>query len=199
MRVWIDVGAHIGQSSFAEAQKDPELMVFAFEPLLPQAAQTFAKLPNYMTIPMAVSLHSGFTEFHVNSYEQASSILPLLKEGVEQWKGGDAIGDQFKVLVPCIRLDNFFALMRIEHCEFLKIDAQGFDLSVVKSLGGYIAQVDKIQLEVAVTDFKLYQRADTKQDILDYMKQHYFKLTATHRQSHDQEENLTFERAIHTG
>jgi FkbM family methyltransferase len=194
MRVWIDVGAHIGQSSFAEAQKDPKLMVFAFEPLLPQAAQTFAKLPNYMIIPMAVSLLDGFVEFYVNSYEQASSILPLHKDGLAQWRGGEAIGDQFKVLVPCISLQSFFGLMRIEHCEFLKVDAQGFDLNVVKSLGKYTDRVDKIQMEVAITDVPLYHRADTKKDILDYMSQNGFRLTATHRQTHNQEENLTFER-----
>ena len=198
MRIWIDVGAHIGQSSFDQAKKDPELMVFAFEPLLPQAAQTFAKLPNYMIIPMAVSLADGFVEFYVNTYEMASSILALSKDGLAQWKGGEALGDQFKVLVPCIRLDSFFGLMRIEHCEFLKIDAQGFDLNVVKSLGGFIAKVDKIQLEVGIVDVPLYHRADTKQDILDHMAEHYFKLTATHRQSHGQEENLTFKR-MHTG
>lgn len=198
MRTWIDVGAHIGQSSFAAAKKDPELMVFAFEPLLPQAAQTFAKLPNYMIIPMAVSLGDGFVEFYVNAYEQASSILALHKDGLAQWKGGEAIGEQFKVLVPSIRLDSFFGLMRIEHCNFLKIDAQGFDLNVVKSLGVHIAKVDKIQLEVAITDFKLYHRADTKQDIMDYMDQSGFNLTASHPQSYNQEENLTFER-IHAG
>ncbi len=195
MQTWIDVGAHLGQSSFQAAKDDSSLTVYAFEPLLVQAAQIFAKLPNYVVVPMAVTGHDGFVTFNYNQkYEQASSILPMIPEGVAKWKDGEAFGNNFAVSVPCIRLDTFIKLVGIECVNFLKIDAQGHDLTVVESLGTHVDLVDRIQLEVAVTDFDLYEGADRKPEMVRYLAVCGFELVEVHKQSHNQEENLVFER-----
>lgn len=194
-KIWIDVGAHLGQSSFQAATHDSSLTVYAFEPLLVQAAQIFAKLPNYIVVPMAVTSYDGFVTFNYNQkYEQASSILPMIPEGVAKWKDGEAFGNNFAVSVPCTRLDTFVKLMKIECVNFLKIDTQGHDLTVVRSLGTHIDLVDRVMLEVAVTDFDLYLGADRKEEVVRYMAICGFELVETRSQSHYQEENLVFER-----
>jgi len=143
---------------------------------------------------MAVREVTGFTPFYIPAYEQASSALPFDHEGIKKWVGGEEFYNIQCVHVPCIRLDTFITLYGLKEIDFLKIDAQGSDLEVVKSLGRLITIVKRIQLEVTVTPFELYQGASKKGEITGYLDQCGFKLVETHKQSFDQEENLIFER-----
>ena len=53
------------------------------------------------------------------------------------------------ISVDTIRLDTFIKINNIEKIDFLHIDAQGCDLEVLKSLGGYIGIVDEGVCEAA--------------------------------------------------
>ena len=134
--MWIDVGAHLGETTLHEAQGDSKLLVYAFEPNLEAAAKRIGFLQNFVVIPMAVWEADGYIGFHVNAYDMASSVLPMSPVGLKKWRGGDELQRiDRKVCVPAIRLDTFMKLMKITDLDFLKIDAQGADLAVVKSLG----------------------------------------------------------------
>jgi FkbM family methyltransferase len=100
---------------------------------------------------MAVAESDGTAELHVNAFEAASSLLPLNEQALQSWIGGDALKVESKVPVPTVRLDTFMKLMRIEKDDFLKIDTQGMDLSVVKLAGDRLSDIAKIMLEVDVT------------------------------------------------
>jgi Methyltransferase FkbM domain len=97
--------------------------------------------------------------------------------------------------VPTIRLDTFLRLMGIQEVHFLKIDAQGADLAVVRSLGSRIKDVRKISLEVQVNHVPLYAGASQKEEVQQYMRAAGFSLETCEKQSYDQEENLTYLRA----
>jgi hypothetical protein len=84
-------------------------------------------------------------------------------------------------------------LAGIETVDYLKIDAQGLDFSVVKSAGERLKDIRKIYLEVYVTEFPLYQGCPTKNEITEFMKSRDFELVGVEVQSDGQEENLTFE------
>lgn len=193
-RIWIDVGSHLGEYTISFAREDPSITVFAFEPNLKQASQCFGLLPNFVVIPMAVEEHQGCADFYINAFEAASSLYPMNETARQQWIGGEQLKVVQKISVPVIRLDTFMNLLEIRKVEFLKIDAQGADFSVVKSAGDRLKDIDKIALEVAVTPSQLYSGASSKDEITDYLKEAGFKLVETEKQSSDQEENLTFIR-----
>jgi hypothetical protein len=96
--------------------------------------------------------------------------------------------------VPTLRLDTFLRWFGLNQIDFLKIDAQGADLAVVRSLGNHLRAVRKLELEVQVTPQELYAGSGTRAQVLAHLQQHGFKLCASAKQSHDQEENLSFER-----
>ena len=50
------------------------------------------------------------------------------------WIGGDLLQEEREILVPTTRLDTFMQDNGIASVEFLKIDAQGADFSVIRSL-----------------------------------------------------------------
>lgn len=193
-RVWIDVGAHHGEHSMAAAQQQPDLTVHAFEPL-PSLFDPLSRGPeNFCVHAMAVGEQNGVAPFHVDRFDAASSLLVMDETVRTRWKGGDLLGQQREILVPVTRLDSFMQREGIGRIEFLKIDAQGADLAVLRSAGDRLPDIDRVQLEVAVTPQQLYRGAADKPAILAFMAAHGFQLAGTETQSEGQEENLTFVR-----
>ena len=190
---WIDVGAHLGETTLTFANHNPGLIVYAFEPNLRAAHALFGRAPNYVVIPMAVAETDGAAQFHINSFEQASSLLTMNESARLSWRGGEALREESVLTVPTIRLDTFMDHMRINRVDILKVDTQGNDLAVVRSAGQRLRDICKITLEVDLTPNRLYQGSPSKEDVLSFLEAGGFKLVSNERQSYGQEENLTFE------
>lgn len=195
-RIWIDVGAHLGERTIKFARRNPSLLIYAFEPNLKLAAQRIGLLPNFVVIPMAVAQKNGCADFYINTCDAASSLLPFHSEGLQRWIGREELSVERTVSVPTIRLDTFMEWMQIPEVEYLKVDAQGMDLSVIKSAGERLRDIRKITLEVAITPSPLYVGAPGKNEIVEYVNKAGFVLENSERQSHGQEENMTFVRRL---
>jgi hypothetical protein len=85
-------------------------------------------------------------------------------------------------------------LLGIRKVDFLKIDTQGSDLIVLESAGDRLRDVAKITLEVGVAPMPLYKGAPSKDEVLAFLSEAGFVSVGTERQTHGQEENLTFVR-----
>jgi FkbM family methyltransferase len=194
-RVWIDVGAHLGEKTFAAAVDDPDLVVYAFEPNLPLALRLANRLPNYIALPMAVAEVDGSSVFFVNTCDVASSLLPFDQAGVERWRTSEPLAVAAEVVVPTIRLDTFMRAAGIDHVDFLKVDAQGADLAVVRSAGDLLRVVGGLEIEVETSATPLYEGAPTKTEVVEYLRERGFALQRAEAQSDGQEENLFFVRS----
>ena len=192
--VWIDVGAHLGESTLHRASLNPGLRIFAFEPNLRAAARLMGQASNYIVIPMAVAEQDGQAEFHINRFAAASSLLPMSEESRRTWIGGEALAVESTTIVPTIRLDTFMRLAGIEKVDYLKIDAQGMDLAVLRSAGSRLEDVAKIMIEVDLTPSPLYVGAAAKLEAVCFLRQAGFELLQAEKQTYGQEENLTFVR-----
>ena len=193
-RVWLDVGAHLGEKTFPAAMADPTLRVYAFEPNLAVGAQKMGLLPNFVMLPLAIAEQDGSAQFHLNTFDAASSLLAMNPAGLQAWNGGDQLKDVAQYPVPTLRLDTFLDRAGIRTVDFLKIDAQGADLAVVRSAGERLKDIRKISLEVQTTPVPLYEGASDKDEVIRYLAEAGFQLTDVETQSYGQEENLTFER-----
>ena len=192
--IWIDVGAHIGDSTLQTASLNSERLVYAFEPNIKTIAYASGLLGTYIVIPMAVTERDGFVTLHINNQSETSSTLPLNEEGLKRWRSKKPIREESEIICPTIRLDTFMHLMDISSIEFLKIDAQGADLSVVRSAGERLKDIKEILLEVQVSDIPVYQGASTKDSVLEFMRDNGFALVDKTSQSFGQEEDLRFKR-----
>lgn len=191
---WIDVGAHCGEMSLRWAERNPGLKIYALEPNLSAAVKLMSRAANYFVVPMAVGEKDGFASFYVNAFEAASSLLPLNQRALDSWLGGESLEVKSVINVPTIRLDTLMALMGIRSVDYLKIDTQGMDLSVVKSAGARLCDISRITLEVDVTPVPLYLGAPSKADVVTFLSQAGFALGHVETQTFGQEENLTFVR-----
>lgn len=180
--------------TFPFAAVDRSLLVYAFEPDLRVASRTMGRLRNFVVMPIAISETDGSAEFQINAYEQSSSLLHADKTGIKNWVSEQ----EFKVVgtttVPTMRLDTFMDRAGIESVDYLKIDAQGLDLAVVKSAGERLRDVVKVQLEATTATYRQYEGAPDRSAIVDFMESMGFRLVEEEIQSHGQEANLTFLR-----
>jgi FkbM family methyltransferase len=193
-RVWIDVGAYRGEASRQAALVDSSLVVHAFEPV-PTLFEELNRGPkNYRVYPMAVSDRDGMASFRINAFVAASSLLPLDEAARSAWTDGHLLIEEREIIVPTVRLDTFVDKAGITEVEFLKVDAQGADFQVVSSAGRRLKDIRKIKLEVAITARQLYLGAADKATVTAFLEAEGFSLIETERQSHNQEENLTFAR-----
>jgi FkbM family methyltransferase len=195
---WIDVGAHRGETSLLWAERNPSLKIYAVEPNLAVAVKLMSRAPNYFVVPMAIAETDGFASFYVNAFEAASSMLPLNGCALDSWIGGEALKVNSVTSVPTIRLDTLMALAGIQKVDYLKVDAQGMDLAVVRSAGSRLRDVAKITLEVDVKEVRLYSGAPSKGEIVAFLNEAGFYLASAEKQTHGQEENLTFKRRNHS-
>lgn len=192
--VWLDVGAHLGEKTFPFATQNPNARVYAFEPNLKTASKLMGRLRNYIVLPMAVSEEDASARFYLNGFDGASSLLPFVPEGLAQWVGGEILQVEATPTVPTIRLDTFLNQAGIAKVDYLKIDARGADLAVVRSLGERLKDVGRISLEVQVTSVPLYRGASQRPEVIEFLTNAGFELAAAEQQSLGQEENLTFIR-----
>lgn len=193
---WIDVGAHHGEMTIGYALHNPGLRIYAIEPNLRAAIRMMGHAPNYVVVPVAIAEKDGSADFHLNEFDMASSLLPLNEEALRSWVGIDSHKVASTVTVPTIRLDTFMEYMEIKKVDFLKIDAQGMDLSVLKSAGSRLHDIARITLETAVASVPLYQGAPSRNEVLRFLEAAGFTLVEVEKQTQGQEENLTF---IHKG
>jgi FkbM family methyltransferase len=193
-KVWIDVGAHLGQGTLDAARENPGLLVFAFEPNWTLARQIMARAVNYVVLPMAVSDNDGFAEFFVNASDQSSSLVTMEAPGIAHWKDLD-LTVQSKVVVPTIRLDTFMKLSDLRTVDYLKVDAEGVDLRVVRSAGDRLRDIRQVKLEVDIAPDRLYSGAPSREEVITFMLNRGLKLIEAEIQSDGRQENLTFARA----
>lgn len=104
-----------------------------------------------------------------------------------------------KSTVGTIRLDTFINLAGIQAVDYLKIDAQGMDLEVVRSAGNRLKDIHQICLECDVSPHPLYRGASTKSETIEFLESRGFALIGVLPQSDGKEENLTFENKAARG
>ena len=188
----VDIGAHDGSVFSLPYAKDRNNLVYAIEPI-PELAEKIRSygLPNLHVFCAAIGEEEGLATFYLNQDTQTSSLLPSNADGV--WMPYvDSLKTIKTLEVSVVRLDNFMKSNRIVEIDLLKVDAQGYDLQVIKSAGDLIRKVKRIQLEVQITP--LYKGSASKYEILEYLEASGFRLVSTRFQTEGLEENLEFIR-----
>lgn len=176
-KIGIDVGACIGESL---DQFKGFHTVYAIEPGPEEFFQLERKeteFKNYIPINSVVGLENGEVEFITYHNGRFSSMLEFNKD-TKFYKYCEDTCESFddlkeKINVKCIRLDSLIEENNIKEIEYIKIDTQGTDLDVVKSLGDKISIVKKISLEIQLEE--LYKGSSTKDEVFSYMFMNNFR------------------------
>ena len=144
--IWIDVGANR-----AAEHGGSKTAVLAFEPQAAYWDQLRRQAPWVYAFPMGVGAADTITAFHVSKNGHSSSLLANNETGVEgltgqsegalgyswDWKGEvEVVKEEY---IWTVRLDTLIDKLPTDEIDYLKVDAQGYDLEVVK-VSDYLSQ-----------------------------------------------------------
>jgi FkbM family methyltransferase len=172
-------------------KEQPDTIIFGFEPA-PDALNMIRENwiiskeqmgRNFFVLPIALSETSNtFLNFYVTSPASESSSLLKPKQ---------AFLDHYnfktqEIQVPCFTLNDFLQMLplnKISYIEYVKIDAQGVDLSIVRSGENIIKE--KVVYITLEADGHQYENSDSNPTNIDeYMKSIGFE-KINHPNTHD--------------
>ncbi|MEE3715590.1 FkbM family methyltransferase [Tumidithrix elongata RA019] len=176
----IHIGAHEGQElvSYSAMGITPILLIEAnpniFEDLQIYA-QSFANRDKITCVNCAISNTNGMANFHITSYDQSSSLLPL-KQHREIYP---TIEEVAQIEVPLKTLDTLLEELDCNPSLFniLNIDIQGAELLALQGAIKTLACIEAINIEVSYVE--LYAGGAFVWEIDRFLEQYGFERVAT--------------------
>ena len=130
IRTILDVGAHTGESALKFNAAFAGAMIHAFEPVSRTFAllqQSVAAHPNIHCHQLALGDKAGTASIYLTSHSTMSSLVrPEYSSGEEQ--------------VQVTTVDDFVAAHALPHIHLLKVDAEGFDLNVLRGADSTLSE-----------------------------------------------------------
>ena len=142
--VIFDVGANVGQSAHIFSDECPRAAIYCFEPVqraFAELQRNVSYLPNVRTFKLAMGAARGEADMHVDTETALSSMVVQMPGSVVE-----------RALVST--LDGFCDENRINQIDFLKIDAEGSDVDVLRGARAMLAggRMRFIQVEASFYD-----------------------------------------------
>lgn len=196
----IDVGANRGQ--FVDMMRERygfRGKFVSIEPLpneFADLAQKAANDPDWTALNLALGEADGSLPFNIAGNSGSSSFLPMLDRHAVAAPGSVYIG---QVIVPIARLENVPAILSAAAGNsMLKIDTQGYELSVLKGAGRALDLFSLIYVEVSYVP--LYENGPLIEDVIGWLRQQGFDPVnvkagwSDWRASHQLQADVTFAR-----
>lgn len=140
----IDIGANHGTWTRAVMKIFPQAHYSLFEPQhwLSEHFQDLLNLPNISFYPYGVGAKNQTAQFTINSRDDSSSFSFTPEEAI-------AKGFEQKS-IEVIQLNKFEPLKKYSEPDIIKIDAEGWDLEVVRGASEFIKKAEVVLIEAAV-------------------------------------------------
>lgn len=162
--VIFDVGANIGTTTLFFAQKNPRATIYAFEP----HPDTFIRLKENIALndfSNTLLINEGLGEKmeYLNLYEVNSS-----NPGMNRIKRKDNDHDYPFKTVYINTIDQFVKVNKIEKIDFIKIDVEGFELSVLKGAEETL-KASKPIIFLELDDNNLQENGATAKTLIEFL------------------------------
>lgn len=145
----LDIGANTGQFAMDLLKTKFTGKLISFEPLpdvYARLASNSKGIGNWQTENTAVGNESGYININVSANKESSSILPMLQSHADLAPESKYVAS---ISVPIVTLDNYLKDQQVLKKIFLKIDVQGYEMSVLEGALETLARVEVIQLEMS--------------------------------------------------
>ncbi|MGI9507735.1 MAG: FkbM family methyltransferase [Geminicoccaceae bacterium] len=155
-----------------------EAVVLGFDPDQRQADKTFSKaFPHAVFVPRAVTpTHDADEmEFILTSFPSCSSALEPDLEAVSSFSFRDLFKPERRAKVPAITLDDAIREQELDGIDWLKLDTQGLDLILIKSLAK-TSQEKLLAVEIEPGFIHAYKKESLFPECHDWMLENGFWL-----------------------
>lgn len=179
-KIYFDIGANRGIFCLNWC-KDENKIVYAFEPnkeLYNLLLLESKKYSNLFVYNNAIDNSSEEKNFYLSNDDACSSLLEFDKENIKKWSAEHKLYTIGIEKITTIKLSDFIRSNFINEIEYIKIDTQGNDLNVLKSLENEIIKVKRITVEVFTEKGydSCYVNECKEYDVMEYMLSKGFQL-----------------------
>jgi FkbM family methyltransferase len=168
----IDVGANRGQFTLACRLVHPGVPVVAFEPI-PAEAETFRRVhgasPDVVLVQCALGDAGGSATLHLSKSADSSSLLPIGRRQTEIFAHTAEVGE---ITVPVQRLDDLAGNWPGRARQLLKLDVQGYELSVLRGATSTLRSCAYVYAECS--EEELYEGQPLRADVAAFLTEHGF-------------------------
>lgn len=162
----LDVGANLGQFASDVFRSGWQGQVISFEPLSAEHQRLSAAAaanPRWTVAPRgAVGEQAGRSEIHRAGNSASSSLLPMRSEHI------DAAAESVPVGVESIEIRRLDAMDCVPDVPlFLKIDTQGYEMSVIRGAAGLLPRIRGMLVEISFA--QLYDGQPLAFEVLEHL------------------------------
>ena len=179
----IDIGAYHGDVSKVMSHLFPNAAIYAFEPNPGQyqkMKRSCYKLNNFIPINIALSNKGGRkTNFYVNAYAPASSLLP---PSATYKKIDKRVTKLTKISIMTTALDIYFNDKKLKKNIFIKMDTQGTEKLVLQGGRKILEQASIVHIETSFK--KLYKNQCLFNDIYEILTGFGYRYKGSMTESH---------------
>jgi FkbM family methyltransferase len=174
----IDVGAHEGEFALQILRGHHKIPVLSFEPIPEVFAglkQSAGRLQRWQVRNLALGNETRETEINISANRTASSLLTPTSTGLNH--SGFETVERVKIKVE--RLEDVLSreYTQLEDKRiYLKLDVQGFELSVLQGIGKLLDRIVACQIELSLVE--LYQNQPSAYEVYTWLLKHGFLLYA---------------------
>ncbi len=181
LKTVIDGGANRGHFSHLLLQINPDVVIFAFEPLATKVFDEsvnscFANLENlkkqyknFHYSSNALSDTDSMEIFNVTAFDECSSLLKPPNE--KNFSASFNIEKSIKV--KCIRLQDFVAENNLLEIDLLKLDLQGAELKALTGASQVLRKCCYVFSELNLS--RVYEQSTSISEVVDYLKDKGFR------------------------
>ena len=188
-KIRIDVGSNTNPYT----PSDETEATIPIEPLLSVVQGYDRNMKNFYPLPIAVGSSVGFLVLNEPDHHASSSLY-------EANSTRDILVTKHRRMVPVIPLSFLMRIIPKEiEISFLKIDAQGFDIDVLKGAGMEVKRARFVQVEAQTSEAGMKQIGTRKNHIdnhIKYMGSMGFKLVRIHCYDEGRQENRPMEKDV---
>jgi FkbM family methyltransferase len=171
--VVLDVGGGVGATARIFSKAFPKGRVHVFEPIpgnLEKIKKHCAGLQNIAFRPVALGNESHTFRMNLTQNITSSSLLEVASD-IESPFFATILNSKDSIEVAVVKLDD---LSEISGANILKIDAQGFELAVLKGAVDKLKNINIVVLELANHHF--YKGAPQYYEVDQFFREHNFEL-----------------------
>jgi FkbM family methyltransferase len=180
-KIYLNIGVLTLTDFHREIVKDPNLLVLGIEANPKMLDQQSFTHDRFKLFNFAAGEKNGFVDFNINKHPGCSSIL---KGNTKKFTGRKRLREEClqteeTLSVPMVRIDDFMKRIPLHvQVAIAKIDVQGYDFMVLKSMASQLDRVQMLQFEIQKLEggskLALYEGLPLYSEVIEWVRQQGF-------------------------
>ena len=181
IKLFFDVGCHLGNYTDIVIKNFPNAIVYMFEPqkkIFDKIKKKYKENFNLKISNLSLSNKKNFQNFYINKFDVASTLSKINLQDELLKKRASYFGEEPSKMieeiqnVETIKLDEFIIDKKINYIDLIKIDTEGHEFEVLDGLKENIQKVKFILIEFQSN--QIFDAYDPKK-IDDFLKKNKFE------------------------